>query len=76
MGFYTWPFFAVGKKISWLPNPGALGTGNHSKASIQGTNVLLLKMGKENSYPPWNQQFAPENEGPLKKEIPIGNHHF
>ena len=26
-------------------------------------------------YPPWNEQFAPENR-PLEKEIPIGNHHF
>ena len=32
------------------------------------------KRGEE--YPPWNEQFAPENGGPLEKEIPIGNHHL
>ena len=35
----------------------------------------LGSLGKFN-IPETNSQFAPENRGPLEKEIPIGNHHF
>ena len=33
-------------------------------------------LGDVETLPETNSKFAPENRGPLEKEIPIGNHNF